>query len=131
MTSPPPTALRLELDVPAEARVAPVPILLRVTNVHDRAVDLYLRGREITFDVIATREDGEVVWRLLEGAIVPAIVRIETIEPNAPLELRAIWPLETRAGAPVPPGVYTLTGVLLTDGPALRTPSVMVRVLSG
>ena len=125
MTSPPPTLPRLELDVPAEARVGSVvPVILRVTNDHDRAVDLYLRGREIAFDVTAAREDGEVVWRLLEGAIIPAIVRIETLGPNASLELQASWPVERTA-----PGLYTLAGVLLTDGPELRTPSITLHVL--
>ena len=130
MTSTPADSLRLELDVPAEASArSAVPIVLRVTNTRDPAVDLYLRGREIAFDVIATREDGEVVWRRLENEVVPAILRIETLEPNASIELRTSWRLETTAGTPVQPGTYALEGVLLTDGPALHTPPVPLRLL--
>jgi hypothetical protein len=129
VTSPLPTSPRVELVVPADARGAStVPIVLRVTNLENRAVDLYLRGREIAFDVIATGDDGAVVWRLLDGAIIPAIVRIETLGPNESLELQASWPLRTASGATVPAGVYTLTGVLLTDGPALRSAPVTLRV---
>jgi hypothetical protein len=100
-----------------------------MTNTRNHAVDLYLRGHEIVFDVIATSHDGKVVWRLLDYVMVPAILRLETLEPNASIELRASWPLETDTGAHVPPGVYTLVGVLLTDGPQLHTPSASLRVL--
>ena len=99
-----------------------------MTNTGDRVIDLYLRGREITFDVVATSDDGNVVWRLLDGAIVPAIVRIETLGPNASITVRAEWPLSTTAGVPVPAGVYMLKGMLLTDGPALHTSPVALRV---
>ena len=130
MTAPPPDPLRLELDIPAEARVgSTVPITLRVENIGGRPLELYLRGRTITFDIVVRRADGEVVWRRLEHEIIPAILRLEVLTPHQVLELRADWSLETSAGVPVTPGPYVLQGLLLTEGPALRTAPVTLRVI--
>ena len=121
--------IALELLVPAEARVgSTVPITLRVENVGDHAVDLYLRGRTIAFDVVVRRPDGEVVWRRLEHEIIPAILRLETLASRQVLELHTDWSLETSAGSPLTPGSYVLEGLLLTDGAELRTPPVTLRV---
>jgi len=127
-----PDSLRLELDVATEARVGSVvSIALRVRNVGDRPIDLYLRGRTVAFDVIVRRDSGEVVWRRLENAIIPAILRIETLAPNATLELRADWSVETSTGAPVMPGTYAVQGVLLTEDAEMRTVPVSLHVSGG
>ena len=129
VTDPGSDSLRLELDVPAEARVgSTVPITLRVENVGDRPIDLYLRGRTIAFDVVVRRLDGEVVWRRLEHEITPAILRLETLVPRQVLELHTDWSLKTSLGSPVTPGSYVLQGLLLTDGPELTTPPGTLRV---
>ena len=127
-----PDSLRLELDVATEARVGSVvSIALRVRNVGDRPIDLYLRGRTVAFDVIVRRDSGEVVWRRLENAIIPAILRIETLAPNATLELRADWSLATTTGATVTPGTYAVEGVLLTEDAEMRTVPVSLHVSGG
>ena len=127
-----PDSLRLDLEVPVEARVGSVvPIALRVRNVGNQAIDLYLRGRTIAFDVIVRRESGEVVWRRLENAIIPAILRIETLPPHGVLELRADWSLATTTGATVTPGTYAVQGVLLTEDAELRTVPVSLHVSGG
>ena len=127
-----PDSLRLELDVATEARVGSVvSIALRVRNVGDRPIDLYLRGRTVAFDVIVRRDSGEVVWRRLENAIIPAILRIETLAPNATLELRADWSLATTTGATVTPGTYAVQGVLLTEDAEMRTVPVSLHVSGG
>jgi len=127
-----PDSLRLDLEVPVEARVgSAVPIALRVHNVADQPIDLYLRGRPIAFDVIVRRDSGEVVWRRLENAIIPAILRIETLPPHGMLELRADWSLETTTGAPVMPGTYAVQGVLFTEDAELRTVPVTLHVTVG
>ena len=127
-----PDSLRLDLEVPVEARVGSVvPIALRVRNVGNQAIDLYLRGRTIAFDVIVRRDSGEVVWRRLENAIIPAILRIETLAPNATLELRADWSLATTTGATVTPGTYAVQGVLLTEDAEMRTVPVSLHVSGG
>ena len=43
-------------------------ITLRVRNPGDHAIDVYMRGRSPTFDVIISREDGATVWRRLHYA---------------------------------------------------------------
>ena len=127
-----PDSLRLDLEVPVEARVGSVvPIALRVRNVGNQPIDLYLRGRTIAFDVIVRRDSGEVVWRRLENAIIPAILRIETLPPHGMLELRADWSLETTTGAPVMPGTYAVHGVLFTEDAELRTVPVTLHVTVG
>ena len=114
----------LELDVPPVARVgSTVPITLRARNVSDRPVDLYLRGRTIAFDVVVRHADGDIAWRRLENEIIPAIIRLETLAPQQVLELDAEW-------SPELAGSYVVEGVLLTDGPDLRTDPVTLRVLS-
>ena len=129
MPSPAPQALRLELAIPHEVHLGGlVPIVLRVTNTGSHALDLYLRGREPTFDVIAASQDGKIVWRLLENTIVPAILSIERLEPNASLTLHASWELSGERDMPIPPGTYSLVGILFTDGPELRTPPAVLRV---
>ena len=132
VTLPSSESLRLELDVPPEVRVgSTVPITLRVTNVGDQPVDLYLRGRTIAFDIIVRRDRGEVVWRRLDHEIIEAILRIETLAPNQVLELRADWNLRTTAGDPVTPGTYVAQGVLFTNGAELRTAPASIHVSDG
>jgi hypothetical protein len=132
MISTPVDSLRIELAVPTEARAgSTVRITLRVENLRDQPFDLYLRGRTITFDIIVRRDSGEVVWRRLENAIIPAILRIETLPAHGKLELRADWSLETTTGAPVTPGTYAVQGVLLTEDAELSTIPVSLRVSGG
>jgi hypothetical protein len=132
VTTPPADSLRLELAVPAEARVgSTIPITLRATNAGDQPVDLYLRGRTITFDIIVRHDRGDVVWRRLQNEVIPAILRIETLAPNQVLELHASWSLGPTAGDPVTPGTYVVEGVLFTDGPELRTAPGSVHVTAG
>jgi hypothetical protein len=124
-------AVRLRLVVPAEARVGrPVPLTLRVENTSDGAIDLYLRGREIAFDVVVSRTDGGVVWRRLEGEVIPAIIQLKTLPPREALELRAEWNQRTNQSRRAGPGLYSVRGVLLTDAPTpLETAAVELRIV--
>ena len=125
-------SFRLDLEVPVEARVgSAVRITLRVENLGDQPIDLYLRGRTIAFDVIVRRDSGEIVWRRLENAIIPAVLRIETLPPHGMLELHADWGLETTTGASVTPGTYAVQGVLVTEDAELRTVPVSLHVSGG
>jgi len=125
-------SLRLELEVPPEARAGePVPVTIRVRNVAARPVQLHLMGRTVAFDIVVARaEDGAVVWRRLEGQAVPAILQLRTLAPDEVLELRDRWDQRTNAGARVPPGFYTVRGVVPTDEPRpLETPVARLRIL--
>lgn len=108
-----------------------MPIVLRAENVSGEILELYLQGRTIAFDVVVTDADEHVVWRRLEGEIVPAILRIETLEPGAVLELEARWDQRSNAGEPVAPGRYTVRGEVLAEGDPLVTPTAGFRIERG
>jgi hypothetical protein len=123
-------SLRLHLDVPDRVRTGePVPIGIRVQNVSGGPLDLYLRGRTIAFDIVVSREPGEIVWRRLEGEVIPAILRIETLRPGEVLELSDVWDQRDDHGRAVPAGSYAVRGEILTEGPEpLTTPPRRLRI---
>ncbi|MBI4543196.1 MAG: hypothetical protein HY705_09210 [Gemmatimonadetes bacterium] len=121
----------LQLTLTAPARVRPgVPILftLRVRNQTQRALDLYLRGRTATFDLIVAREGGEVVWRRLEDEIIPAIVHLRVLRPGEEMELAAEWDQRARSGSSVAPGEYSARALLLAEGEPLEAPPVRLQI---
>ncbi|MBW3552393.1 MAG: hypothetical protein KY466_02720 [Gemmatimonadetes bacterium] len=129
MPSAPSDSLRLRVDVPD--RVAPgdpVPITFRVHNVTDRTLTLYLMGRDIAFDVVVERTDGATVWRRLEGEVVQAILRLESLTPGEALVLEATWDQQSGAGSPVAPGEYRVRAELLTEGDPLLSPAAPLRI---
>ena len=123
-------SLGLELVLPPRARAGePVPITLRVENRTQRPLDLYLRGRTVTFDVIVARPSGAVVWRRLEDEIIPAIIHLRTLAPAERLEREAQWNQRTKDGTLVEAGEYTARGLLLVESDPLETPSVPLRIV--
>lgn len=104
-------------------------ITLRVRNPGDHAIDVYMRGRSPTFDVIISREDGATVWRRLHNEVIPAIALVRTLEPAEQLELSAEWDGRDSAGEPVGAGNYTARALLLVEGPPLATPPVSFALL--
>lgn len=124
-----PDSLRLQLAVPPRAaRGEAVPIEFTVENISGRGLDLYLRGREIAFDIVVESEDGGLVWRRLHDAIIPAILRIESLAPGAVLEFRDTWDQRTNEGDRVAPGRYRVRGELLTEAEPLATQSADIQV---
>jgi hypothetical protein len=122
-------SLTIVLDAPATlAAGRTASITIRLANRTDRTLDLSLRGREIAFDLIVSREDGTVIWRRLEGEVVPAILRLEQLAPGTELVLEATWDGRDQAGRPVPPGSYTLRGEILTDAAPLVPPEHRFRI---
>ena len=125
----PSDSLGLELEVPPRILLGePVPIGLQLENRTGRALDLYLRGRTITFDVVVARPSGEVVWQRLRDEIIPAIVHLRTLAPAERLTLEAVWDQQTDQGTPLEAGEYTAHGLLLVEGEPLKTPSVPLRI---
>jgi hypothetical protein len=130
MSISPPDSLRLRLEVPREAPLgASVPITLRMENVAGRPLELYLRGREITFDVVVARADGEVIWRRLAGEIIPAIVQLRTLAPGEAVALRTDWDQRVAGRGRATVGDYVVRGALLTEHPEpLETAGVPLRI---
>ena len=125
VTEPASDSLRLELLLPRSVRAGePVSISLRVENRTRHAIDLYLRGRTATFDVIVSRPDGVVVWQRLEDEIIPAIVGLRALAPGERLELATVWDQQTKQRKPVGAGEYTARGLLLVEAKPLETPPV-------
>jgi hypothetical protein len=124
--------VQLRLDAPNTARVGErVSLTIIVENPTDRPVDLYLRGRQIAFDVVVTDSDGVVVWRRLEGEIIPAIVQLKSLAPREVLALRTTWEQRSNRGRPLAAGLYSVRGLVLTDDAQapLETAAVELRIL--
>lgn len=114
----PHTQLRIGLTAPQRARLgSTVRIVIRLENVGETALELYLRGRSIAYDIVFKDATGEAVWRRLEGEIIPGVIQLRVLVPGEVLELSHEWNQRTNRGDLVQPGVYTVEGLVLTDGP--------------
>ena len=120
----------VSLDVPESVRAgAPVPIAIRVKNETAAPLDLYLRGRDVAFDIIVADSTGDLVWRKLEGEVTQAILQLRTLAPGEVMELSHTWDQKSQRGSPVPPGSYTVRGSVLTDGrTTLESPAATLRI---
>lgn len=128
--TPPADSLGLKLVLPRQVRAGePLVITLRIQNRAGRTLDLYLRGRTITFDVVVARHGGEVVWRRLEDEIIPAIVHLRPLAPGEWLEAKAGWDQRTKQGRRLESGEYVARGFLLVEGNPLETPPAAFRVV--
>lgn len=105
------------LDIPDSVTSgAVVPIKLRVRNSTSVPLDLYLRGREVTFDIAITDSAGDAVWSRLQDEPIQAILQLRTLAPGEVMELGHEWDQRSQRGNQVPPGRYTVRGSILTDG---------------
>lgn len=121
---PPPDTLRFTVALAASVRRGEaVLITLRLANTSDRRVTLYLTGRTISFDVVVTGPDSQVVWRRLDHVTTQQIVHVKALAPGEALEFHARW----RADAPA--GTYTVIGVIPTDREPFRTTPAPLRIL--
>jgi hypothetical protein len=110
--------VHLELSAPNEVpHGAPVPLALRLVNHAAQPATVYLQGRPTAFDVTVKNADGAVVWRRLDGQVVPAILGVQQIDPGAALSFDDVWLQQDNRGTPVPPGRYSIQAALPTDGP--------------
>ena len=124
-------SLRVELIVPDRVRAGEtVRFTLQVQNVTARTFDLYLRGRESTLDVEVSRATGDVVWRRLAGAVIPAIVHVRPLAPRERFELTAEWDQRDDKGKPVGPGEYKARALLLVEGAPLAAEPKTFRIVA-
>jgi hypothetical protein len=131
VTTAPAESLEVTVTVPREARAGDaVRVVLRVRNGAGRAVDVYLRGREPTLDVVVETAAGDTVWRRLEGAVIPAIVGLRPLAPGQTLEVAAVWDQRGRAGRPVEPGDYVVRAALLGESAPLTAEGAPLRIIA-
>ena len=130
MTRSPDENLVVTLHGLETARVGEsIPLTMRIENKSGEPFELYLRGREPTYDFVVIGPGGNVVWRRLEREIVPAILRIDVLKPGQVLEFRDSWDQRDNAGQLVAPGSYTIRGAVLSDGSAtLDSPAIPLRI---
>lgn len=126
----PPEGLTVRLIAAERGRAGDdLPLTIELRNIGSTPIELGLRGRTITFDVTATTGDGRLVWRRLGGIVTQAILQLRVLQPGEVLALRDRWDLRNNDGDAVPPGLYILTGFVLTDeAEPLTTPAVTLRV---
>ena len=105
-----------------------MPFVFSVRNPTEHAIDLILRGRTSTFDVIVARDDGKIVWRRLENEIIPAIIRVVTLAPADGIELSTVWDQRTPKDEYAEAGIYVARGLLLVEGEPLETPAINFRI---
>jgi hypothetical protein len=99
-----------------------------VRNVSGRALTLHLAGRSLVFDIMVRDADGREVWQRLRDQAIPAILRIEQMQPDSVLVMNEQWDQRGNDGASIGPGEYTIEGSLPTDGEPIVMPRVRVRV---
>ena len=106
------------MTAPESARLgSTVQIAIRLENLGETPLELYLRGRAIAYDILIADAAGRVVWHRLEGDVIPAIIQVKVLNPGDMFELSHTWGQRTNSGEAVLPGIYTLRGIVLTDGP--------------
>jgi hypothetical protein len=123
-------SLRLAMTLPARVGAGePVAIVLQIANISGRGLDLYLRGRDITVDIIVRDTRGAVVWQKLAGASIPAILQLRPLAAGASLTVQEEWDQRTTSGRPVTPGRFVVEAVLLIDdGGSLRFPPARLEI---
>ena len=131
MTASLPDSLRLSLTAPSEAAQGDVvPIAITLSNRGTRPVTLYLRGRDIVFDIHVIDARGDTVWQRLYDQVIPAIVQVKEVRAGESLELRDTWNLRSNKGAAVAAGDFTIFGSILRDEPEpMKTPSVSLSIV--
>jgi hypothetical protein len=131
MSATPQDSLELQLIVAPRVRTGDtVPITLRVRNPTARTMDLYLRGRAPTIDVVVEREDGATVWRRLEGEVIPAIVHLRPLGGGGTFDVQVTWDQRTRAGRSVGAGTYRVRGTLLLEDSQRESGAATLEILS-
>jgi hypothetical protein len=109
----PPLSLEVRSSVKAGETVA---LTLRWKNIDDHPVCLTLGGNP-AYDFVVTRPDGAEVWRWSHGQVRQEILESRTLEPGGEVVFRAEWLQRDNEDNVVPPGAYSVRGILHTEPP--------------
>jgi hypothetical protein len=96
-----------------------IPIRLLLENRGTLPVEIEMTGEPLAFDFVVRSSDGEEVWRRLEGVPVESILNVLPIAPGEILEFADVWHQQRNGGGQVPPGEYTVQGLLPVVGEPL------------
>ena len=120
MGAPLPPGVTLTMDAPARVRLGDsLAVVVRIANTGRAPATLYLRGRDITVD-LEVRNDAGVAWRKLENAVIPALLRLESLAPGQRIELTEHW-------TPTQRGSFTVVAMLLGErDPYVTAPRAVV-----
>lgn len=122
-------SLSIGLVVPPEVRRGDVvDVAFRMQNTGTRPIELYLRGRSITVDIVITRGQ-DTVWHRLADEAIPAIIQLRALAPGEVIEVYAPWNQQSGSGGRAAAGDYAVRGMLLTEGRALETAPVPLRIV--
>jgi hypothetical protein len=122
---------RVWLEAPdTVSRGTRVKLRLILLNDSDSAVDLCLRGREPTMEVVVNDENGETVWRRLAGEMIPAVLQLRSLAPGEQLDVSADWDLRVD-GTLVAPGAYLVRASLVAEDQVLEASPVRLDITSG
>lgn len=114
----------LELVAPAKVPAGDtVEIVLRVRNDGPEPLELELSGRPVAFDILISDAGGSEVWRRLAGSAVSAALALLTLRPGETRDFSARWAQVDSLGRAVPPGRYTIQGILPMETRRLVTSS--------
>ena len=112
-----PSAIAYSLEVVSQAPYGePVQMKLTLQNVSDEPVSFFLGGWP-AYDFVVSTPDGEQVWHWMCAKVALASLNIETLEPREELAFIGEWEQIDNRGEPVPPGVYSVRGVLNLEPP--------------
>lgn len=93
-------------------RDAAVPLRLVARNRSGRRLLVPMGGQRFDFQVF--NSEGDRVWSWAQDKAFIMILEQRSLEPDEEMIFTARWDLRTNAGTRVPPGRYTVRGVLVT-----------------
>jgi hypothetical protein len=98
---------------------------LTLTNTSERTVSLLVAASGgYAFDIIVRGRGGVLIWRRLAAAH-QDVARGYDLAPDEQLVLEASWGLRDSNGHPIPPGEYTVEGLLVGPDARSATASMM------
>jgi hypothetical protein len=118
--------LQVELVIPRRVNLGErAPISIVVHNRSDAAVDLILRGRTPTFDLVVSDSSDAVIWSRLQNEIIPAIIHVRRVAAGSAFEISDFWEPDLERGT------YNVRAELLLEDSRLSSEPVELEVQDG
>ena len=114
-----PSPIALSFVAPSEVRAGvSTTFAISAKNTSNRAAVLPTALHDQTFNVLVHRTDSTTVWDRLaayNGGFIADVAVLQPLAPGAEVRFEAVWDQHAQSGAAVPPGEYSVFGVLYTD----------------